>query len=130
MSLQNVSMPVLDACCTSCASTPADAALPSVCTLGGADFNDRVDRIRALAARSLRQSERSPLSLHLTYDADALSEVEELVAAESECCAFLGFVVKSDERGVHLRITAPESAALAANELFDHFAPDHAGEPA
>jgi hypothetical protein len=111
-----------DTCCSSCASTD-NTALAIACTLDSSDFKDRVAGIRDLASRHLLSSRREPLRLHLTYAATALLEVQDLVARESECCAFLDFDIRSGER-VDLTITAPESAALAADELFAHFAPE------
>ncbi len=111
-----------DACCSSCATTDK-TALAIACTLDSSDFKDRVAGIRDLASRHLLSSRREPLRLHLTYAAEALPDVQDLVAKESECCAFLDFDIVEGERVV-LTITAPESAALAADELFAHFAPE------
>ena len=43
---------------------------------------------------------------------------------EQSCCAFLAFDLKENTAGVLLTITAPGSAADAADALFDHFAPE------
>ena len=112
-----------EACCSSCATASNDAALAIACTLEAPDFKERVAGIRDLASRHLLSSRREPLALHLTYAAEALSEVEELVAKESDCCAFLDFDIRAGDQ-IELTITAPESAALAADELFAHFAPE------
>ena len=111
-----------DACCSSCATAGDDAALAIACTLDAPDFKERVASIRDLATRHLLSSHRDALTLLLTYAAGALPEVEELAAKESECCAFLDFDIQAGEQ-IELTITAPESAALAADELFAHFAP-------
>lgn len=111
-----------DACCSSCAA--ADKTAPAIaCTLDSSDFNGRVADIRGLASRHLLSSRREPLRLYLSYAAAALPEVQHLVAQESECCAFLDFHIQTAER-VELTITAPESAASVADELFAHFAPE------
>ncbi|MFN3402036.1 MAG: hypothetical protein ACK4Z4_16980, partial [Ferrovibrio sp.] len=94
-----------DACCSSCATTD-NTALTIACTLDSTDFKGRVADIRDLASRHLLSSRREPLRLHLTYAAAALPEVQNLVAQESECCAFLDFHIQSGER-VALTITAP-----------------------
>lgn len=119
-----------DACCSSCAGAADDMALAIACTLGAGDFKNRVAGIRDLAARHLLSSRREPLALHLTYAAQALPEVEDLVAKESDCCAFLDFDLRATREQVELTIKAPESAALAADELFAHFAPELAREAA
>jgi hypothetical protein len=50
--------------------------------------------------------------------------VRELVRKEQTCCAFLDFDLRSNLSGILLTITAPKSAADAADMLFNHFAPD------
>lgn len=126
MNIANRSTTVAEACCPSCgsASSAHETALRIACTLEADDFNERIAGIRDLARRSLRRSERESLTLRLTYDRDALHEVEEFVAREADCCAFLNFDLWHDAAGVHLAITAPVSAAEAADELFGHFAPE------
>jgi hypothetical protein len=112
-----------NACCSSCASAANDTALAVACSLGATDFKQRVAGIRDLAFRHLLSSRREPLQLHLTYAAEALPDVQDMVANESDCCAFLDFDLRAGDR-VELTITAPESAGLAADELFAHFAPE------
>lgn len=116
-------------CCAACAS-PDLVAFEIACALDAGDFKTRVADIRALSSRSLLRSERKPLSLHLTYGPEALHDVEDLVAKESECCSFLNFEVTQDAAGVHLDIIAPVEALPAADELFAHFAPELAREAA
>lgn len=126
-------MAAADACCPSCSGSAAghdDTALAIACSLDVGSLKQRVVAIRALAARSLLRSGRDGPTLHLTYAHDAAAEVESLVASESECCAFLDFRLRRDEAGVHVAISAPASAAEAADVLFAHFAPELAGEKA
>ncbi|MER9876397.1 hypothetical protein [Mesorhizobium sp. M0195] len=111
-------------CGPSCASAAENDALSIACTLGASDFKERVGGIRALARRSLRNADRTPLSLELTYGPEALEEVTDLMRKEQTCCAFLTFDLKNNSRGVVLTITAPQQAAEAADLLFDHFAPE------
>ncbi|WP_245273416.1 hypothetical protein [Mesorhizobium sp. WSM3224] len=110
--------------CASAVENDASDALSIACTLGASDFKERVAGIRALARRSLHHTERTPLSLKLTYGPEALEEVRNLMRKEQTCCAFLTFDLKSNSRGVILNITAPQAAAEAADLLFDHFAPE------
>ena len=119
-------------CCDSCdpVATDEKTALAIACTLGAGDFKSRVAAIRDLSARSLRSSRREPLRLHLNYGPEALDEVRDLVAQESECCAFLKFDLRHDEHDVTLTITAPIAATAAADELFAHFAHELAREVA
>ncbi|CDN56519.1 Hypothetical protein RG1141_CH42050 [Neorhizobium galegae bv. officinalis bv. officinalis str. HAMBI 1141] len=123
----NVISPSASACCSACSPATNDAnetALAIACTLGAGDFKGRVASIQALARRSLLSSRREPLRLYLTYTGDALAEVQDLVAKEAECCAFLEFALSHDASKVELVITAPASTADAADELFAHFAPE------
>lgn len=123
-------MTTASACCDSCATGQRDTALTIACTLGAGDFKERVAGIRDLAHRSLRNSRREPLRLHLTYTADAFSEVQDLMAKESDCCSFLDFDLQHDAETTKLTITAPVEALTAADELFAHFAPELAREAA
>lgn len=117
-------MTTQSACCDGCASAQDDTAAAIACTLSAGDFKARAADIRRLARRSLLSSRREPLRLELIYAADSFAEVEDLVAKETACCAFLGFDLRRDATGVSLTITAPPAAAAAADELFAHFAPE------
>lgn len=117
--------PVASCGCSTCAPSGEKAA-PIACTLDAGDFRERTSSIRDLARRSLRHASRTPLSLTLTYDTNALGEVRELVRKEKDCCAFLDFDLKSSTEAVRLTITAPREAADAADALFAHFAPHFA----
>ena len=46
-----------------------------------------------------------------------------MVAGEQQCCAFLTFSVHEEAQGFHVRVTAPEYAREAADELFCPFHP-------
>jgi hypothetical protein len=119
-----------DACCDTCGPAVDQTVLAIACTLGAGDLKARVASIQDLARRSLKASQREPLRLHLTYGPEALAEVQDLVAKESDCCAFMDFDLRHDEAAVELTITAPQAAAAAADELFAHFAPQLAREVA
>lgn len=110
-------------CGQSCGSAKMDD-VPIACTLDVGDFKERTAYFRDLARRALRNASRTQLTLALTYEPEALEEVRELVRKEQTCCAFLDFDLKSNSSTVLLTITAPKSAADAADMLFDHFAPD------
>jgi hypothetical protein len=111
-------------CGTACSTTTDETEGASIaCTLTPGDFKERTGWINDLARRTLRHATRTPLSLTLTYAPDAVDDVHELMRMEQSCCAFLDFQLQSDPNGVTLTITAHKSAAVAANDLFDHFAP-------
>jgi hypothetical protein len=118
-------MQAADACCDACGSAATgrnETTLAIACTLGGTDFKARVAAIAALSRRSLLRSSRDGLVLRLTYRLESLADIQDLVAQEAECCAFLAFDLRHNDDAVRLTITAPASAADAGEELFAHFA--------
>lgn len=99
-----------------------DQDKPIACTLGLGDFKTRIAWIHALNARALRGHARDGLALRLTYDAGAADSVRELVRRETACCGFLRFDVREEPGAVHLTVTAPEDARVAAETMFAQFA--------
>ena len=100
----------------------ADPDKPIACTLGMGDFKMRLAWIHAFNKRALRSHARDGLALRLTYAADAADDVRELVRRETACCGFLRFDVREEDDAVHLVITAPEEARIAAETMFTQFA--------
>jgi len=96
-------------------------ALPIACTLTPGDLRERLDAIQALTREALLGYDRNGLTLTLRYAPGAGGRVGAMVAAEKHCCAFLEFVVREQPDGVHVTITAPETARDAADELFAQF---------
>ena len=99
----------------------AAKVVPIACTLGAGDYQERVRWIADLNQRSLRDHHRDDLTLRIDYEAGALADVEEHVRQEAACCAFLTFQVERHRDYVHLTVTAPEEARLAADSLFEDF---------
>ena len=96
-------------------------SLPIACTLTPGDLRERLALIRQLTAEALLGHDRNGLILTLRYAPDAVERARAMVASEQHCCAFLNFVVREQPDGVHVTITAPESARDAADELFEQF---------
>lgn len=94
---------------------------PVACTLGLGDFKTRIAWIREVNRRALRGHDREALVLRLTYASDAGDSVRELVRRETSCCGFLGFDLRETPDAVHLTITAPGEARVAAETMFDQF---------
>lgn len=113
-----------DPVCQCCPVESNDAPPAIACTLSSGDYQARTKSIRELAANSLLSARRTPLSLHLVYDRNALPAVQELMRDEQRCCAFLDFKISNQADSLHLSITAPVEAAEAADALFTHFAPE------
>lgn len=95
--------------------------VPIACTLGGADYAERLRWIDALNRDGLRGYERREGAVELRYDAAVRDRVRELVRRESECCAFLAFALDESAGDVRLTITAPERARDMADLLFEPF---------
>lgn len=95
--------------------------VPIACALGAGDYQARVRWIADLNQRSLLDHRRDDLTLHIDYETGALAEVEDLVRQESACCAFLAFEIEQRPTSVHLTVTAPEDARVAAETLFEDF---------
>jgi hypothetical protein len=96
---------------------------PIACTLAPDALTDRVRWIKTLTATSLRSFRREGSALHLTYAADAASEVRELVRRERSCCGFMQFDIKEDANAVDLKISVPPDAVGSADSLLAHFLP-------
>ena len=107
----------------------ADDGAVIACSLAANDFKQRSAWIHELARKHLRRSRRTPLTLDLTYEAQAAEQVREMVAKEQTCCSFLRFDLQEKPDAVRLTITAPEKAREAADVLFDHFAPASVARP-
>jgi hypothetical protein len=94
---------------------------PIACTLGGADYAERLAWIARLNHDGLLGHERHDATLELRYDATVRDRVHELVRKESECCAFLTFALDESGSDVRLTITAPERVRDAADLFFEPF---------
>jgi hypothetical protein len=94
---------------------------PIACTLDGASYAKRIGAIGALFARSLKASRIDGNALHLTFDAAARADVEDLVRREKACCAFLDFRLTDNGATLNLAITAPRGVDAA--ELLAPFTP-------
>lgn len=94
---------------------------PIACTLDAGDLRERLALIAELNASALRGSRRDDLQLTLTYASQALDRVQDLVAREQACCAFLTFILEPGPREVRLTIAAPEAARQALDSVFAPF---------
>ena len=103
-----------------------DDETPIACTLSPASYGERMKTIAALFARSLRMSRRDGRRLHLSFAPNDKVAVEDFVAKERECCAFLDFDLKATPEAVDVTITVPPRAAetvQAAETLLAPFLP-------
>ena len=93
--------------------------LPVVCSLGVADFEQRIAAIAALGAESLvTRAERGGRHLlRFRGDAATRGQLEQIVAAEKECCGFLELSLSRFPDETILSISAPQDAQLVADGL-------------
>jgi hypothetical protein len=86
----------------------ADPNLPIACTLVPGDGPERLRRWRALAARG-RQVARlnhNVLEVRYSLEPSVWSELQELAAAERQCCAFVTWTVSQERDQAILRVLA------------------------
>lgn len=97
--------------------------LPIACSLGAGDLKTRQAELSALGRRSLISIERRGGKPVLKFSANPATkvELERIVAAERECCAFLTLSI-SDRDPLELLIDGPADASLVIDELLESFA--------
>jgi hypothetical protein len=94
--------------------------LPIACSLGASQLPERLAEIAALSRDSFLAD--GPDGLRFRGDEGTRTRLDALVAAESECCSFLSFDVRTDEGDLVLSIAAPPDAQGVADALIDAFA--------
>lgn len=99
-------------------------SLPIACTLSPAEMPRRAEQIRAVGRDGLIGADRGGRGAVLRFRPEVRARVEEIVAAESACCAFLDFDLTEEDGAIVLRIAAPEGGDPAAQLLADLFATD------
>jgi hypothetical protein len=107
-------------------STGMTTELPIACSLSAGDLNDRLAEIADLGRDALLEAELAGLRAELRFArAPGMPQrLERIVAAESECCAFLTMTVRDEGDALVLGIVAPEGAELVLEELVDGFRRD------
>jgi hypothetical protein len=101
--------------------------LPIACSLGSSDLRAREAELAALGRRSLISVDRrdGSVTLNFTSDPETKAELERVVAAEAECCAFLTMTITVGN-SIRLAIDGPDDAAPIIEELVDAFAAEAA----
>ena len=94
---------------------------PIACLLSAEDLPARLAEIRAIGADALLGVDGGG-ALRFRNDDATRTRLGAIVAAESECCSFLGFDLRADGEQLELRITAPAGAEALAEELVRAFA--------
>jgi hypothetical protein len=97
---------------------------PVACTLSGAAYSERLNRIQRLGANALLETERQPDRAVLRFRADptvnrALREIRD---AEADCCSFLRLDLTEGPHATVLSITASNpDGAFMIDELAGAF---------
>jgi hypothetical protein len=97
---------------------------PIACTLGANDLQRRLDQIAEVGAAGLiaHDAENGKHRLRFRSDPKTRRRLDEIVAAEAECCSFLDLDLTERGGELVLTLTAPEDGRAVANELAAAFA--------
>jgi hypothetical protein len=92
---------------------------PIACTLGTSQLGQRLDEIAALGAKSLlgHDLKDGAHTLRFRRDDGTRHQLEEIVAAEAQCCSFLDLSISEREDDLVLAIAAPEGGDQLAEAL-------------
>jgi hypothetical protein len=101
--------------------------VPIACTLTAAELPERMAEMAAVGRASLIgvQAGERFAELRFRPERDTRDRLAAIVAAESECCAFLAMRLDEEPDVLRLRIEAPAGAEPVLEELVEAFA----GEP-
>ena len=94
--------------------------LPIACALSADGMTARLALIDALAADALldRAPTDTGMRIRLRDRPDVEQRTRELVAAESECCAFLDFQLGREDGALVLDISGPDDARPVIDMFF------------
>jgi hypothetical protein len=97
--------------------------IPIACSLDAADLQRRLEEISKLGAESLvaRETGGDRHLLRFRNDAVTRARLEAIVAAETQCCAFLDLSLAHDGDELVLSIVAPDGAQPIAAQLANAF---------
>lgn len=92
---------------------------PIACTLGPVDLGWRLDEIARLGTDGLigHEAEGSVHTLRFRRDEETRRRLEQIVAAEAECCSFLDLGVDERDGQLVLSIAAAEGGEQVAEAL-------------
>jgi hypothetical protein len=98
---------------------------PLACTLGGVEMRDRQAQIAGLGQEGLLSIERGQQRAVLRFrpGAELRRRIDEIVEAESRCCAFLDFQIEEEADATLVTIAAPPDGEAALRGLADMFTP-------
>jgi hypothetical protein len=97
---------------------------PIACSLGAGELEQRLAAIAEIGADSLISRDVDDRRHLLRFRAGAANRIklEEIVAAEEECCSFLDLSLADEGGELVLSIAAPEDSQALADDLARAFA--------
>lgn len=97
---------------------------PVACSLDAGALEQRLAAIAEIGADSLisRHAEDGRHMLRFRADTATRNRLEEIVAAEAECCSFLDLSLDQEADGLVLSIATPRDAQALADGLAGAFA--------
>lgn len=97
--------------------------IPIACSLGAGELQQRLAAIAEVGASSLlsRAMHDESHLLRFRPDPGTRRQLEGIIAAEADCCAFLNLSLHEDEGALVMSITAPKDAQALADGLADAF---------
>lgn len=100
-----------------------DNSLPIVCALAGDDLKSRLAEIRTVSRAALRVKRHDGPHAELCFAPlpGILERVAAIVAAESQCCAFLTMRLEQTPAEIILTIDVPDDAEPVLEQLLDAF---------
>jgi len=92
---------------------------PVACSLSAADLDQRLGAVASVGADSLiaREVRDGRHLLRFRGDGATRRRLEEIVAAEAQCCAFLNLSLSDEDGELLLSIAAPDDAQAVADGL-------------
>lgn len=92
---------------------------PIACSLGASNLQQRLDEIAAVGAASLigRDAKDGRHTLRFRPDPTTRRRLEEIVAAEAECCSFLDLELSERADELVLTLAAPKDGQTVADTL-------------
>lgn len=97
--------------------------LPIACSLNADELSQRLAEMTAIGAHALIGVTTEPGRAVLRFAAsnDVRQRLEQIVVAESACCAFMRFAVSEGVDAIVLTIEAPPGAELVTDDLVAAF---------
>lgn len=103
-------------------------APPIACSLNSGDLKRRLAVIAKIGEESLiaRENDEGRHLMRFRADTETRKRLEEMVAAEAQCCSFLDLALEERGGELILSVAAPQDGQVIADELAATFAGESA----